>query len=355
MKSGQQRRNAMTTTTALPAQTEIKDQAARLLSQLAGYVGHRTIEVGLRHGLVAELAQHPEGVTPEELAAHTSLDAFYVGVWCQSAYAAEVLEQGDGRYRLAPHMATLLLDVDSPAHMGGAFAVLSQPEVFDNFSASLPTGERTWWDQTSTEWIAGVAGTGRAFYNRLIPGGLERVPGLVESLTAGARVLETACGAGVGLVKLAIRYPAGTYVGVDGDAYSLELAAERLAANGLSEEVRLLHSPLEDIDFDGEFDVVINNISMHECRDIDKVVANTYRALRPGGVFVVSDFPFPDTAEGLQTLPGRFMSGIQFFEALIDDQLLPVRAYLELLDRHGFRDVDTASITPVHAVTFGRK
>lgn len=128
-----------------------------------------------------------------------------------------------------------------------------------------------------------------------------------------------------------------------------------LRADDLAGLVQLVCSPLEGIDFDREFDVVINNISMHECRDIEKVAANTYRALKPGGVFVISDFPFPDTAEGLQTLPGRFMSGIQFFEALIDDQLLPVRAYLELLERHGFRDVVTVSITPVHAVTFGRK
>jgi SAM-dependent methyltransferase len=345
----------MTTMTATATRPELKEQGARLLGQLAGYVGHRTIEVGLRHGLMAELAQHPDGITPEALASQTSLDPFYVGVWCQSAFAAEVLEKSDGRYLLAPHMATLLLEIDSPAYMGGAFVVLSQPEVFDNFSANLPTGEHIWWDQTSNEWIAGVVGTGRAFYNRLIPGGLERVPGLVETLTAGARVLETACGAGVGLAKLATRYPAGSYVGVDGDAYSLELAADHLRAAELAGQVQLVCSPLEGIDFDSEFDVVINNISMHECRDIEKVAAHTYRALKPGGVFVISDFPFPDTAEGLQTLPGRFMSGIQFFEALIDDQLLPVRAYLELLERHGFRDVVTVSITPVHAVTFGRR
>ncbi len=30
------------------------------------------------------------------------------------------------------------------------------------------------------------------------------------------------------------------------------------------------------------------------------------------------------------------MSGIQFFEALIGDQLLPTQAFVELLRRHGF-------------------
>jgi SAM-dependent methyltransferase len=343
------------TTVDTATRPELKDQAGKLLGNLAGYVGHRTIEIGLRFGLVAELAQNPDGLTAETLGSQTSLDQFYVGVWCQSAFAAEILDESNGRYRLAPHIATLLLDLDSPAYMGGTFVVLTQPEIFDKYAERLSTGEHIWWDQTSPDWIAGVSSTGRAFYNRLIPAGLQKVPGLVDTLANGARVLETACGAGVGLVQLATRYPDSSFVGIDGDAYSLELAADKLRAAGLTDRVGLVHSPMEDLSSDGEFDVVVNNISMHECRDIDKVVANTYRALRPGGVFVISDFPFPDTAAGLQTPAGRFMSGIQFFEALIDDQLLPVRAYLELLPRHGFRDVDTAAITPIHAVTYGRR
>jgi SAM-dependent methyltransferase len=343
------------TSTALRAQPEIKDQAGQLLGQVAGYVGHRTIEMGLRLGVFAELARHPDGLTADALAEATSLDAFYLKVWCRAAFGAQALERDGDAYRLAPHMATLLLDVNSPAYVGGVFTVLSQPEVFDTFADKLPTGEHIWWDDTSPEWIAGVSGTGRPFYTRLIPGGLAQVPGLTDSLAAGARVLETACGAGVGLARLADTYPTCTLVGMDGDAYSLELAEKRLTDGGIADRVELVHSPLENLDRQDEFDAVINNISMHECRDIDRVTTSTFRALKPGGWFVISDFPFPDTADGLRTVPGRVMSGIQFFEGLIDDQLLPVAAYLDLLARHGFTDIATVGLTPVHAVTFGRR
>ena len=61
------------------------------------------------------------------------------------------------------------------------------------------------------------------------------------------------------------------------------------------------------------------------------------------------------TSKGLQSVPGRVMSGIQFFEARIGDQLLPVADYLDLLNRHGFREVDYFDITPVLAVTHGRR
>ena len=104
-----------------------------------------------------------------------------------------------------------------------------------------------------------------------------------------------------------------------------------------------------------EFDLVISNISMHECRDLDRVTEHIKRALRPDGTVVISDFAFPDTDDGLRTVPGRIMSGIQFFEAGIDDQLLPPSAYVELLGRHGFRDIGTFALAPIHAVVHAQR
>jgi SAM-dependent methyltransferase len=128
-----------------------------------------------------------------------------------------------------------------------------------------------------------------------------------------------------------------------------------VAAAGIADRVELICSALEDFTLDRPATVVINNISMHECRDIDRATENIARVLEPGGWFVTSDFPFPDTDEGLRTLPGRIMSGIQFFEAQIDDQLLPRTAYDDLLARHGFTDLGWAQLTPVHALTWGRR
>lgn len=341
------------------AEVTIKERGGALLAQAAGYIGLRTIEVGLKHGLIAKLAEHPEGLTVEQLAHDAGVDAFYAGVWARAAYGAEVIDtvvgDGDGTtYRLAEHVGTLLLDQDSPAYIGALFKLLDQPELFDRFSEVLTSGEHIWWDQTGPGWIDGVSGTGRAYYNRLIPGGLSQVPGVTARLEAGARVLELAAGVGVGLVKLATAYPNAEIVGMDGDAYSLELAAKRLGEAGLEGRVELIRSTLEDLDVEG-FDLAIINISMHEARDLDKVAENVRRALEPGGIFVISDFPFPEDHEALRTVPARLMLGVQFFEAMIDDQLLPTKAFVELLDKHGFTDVGTADLTPLHALTFGRR
>jgi ubiquinone/menaquinone biosynthesis C-methylase UbiE len=294
-------------------------------------------------------------VTGEDLAQSLGLDHFYVSVWCRSALAAGVVERvGDG-YRLGDHMETLLLDTGSPAYVGGVFLVCEAPEMFGRFEANLASGNRMWWDETSPEWIAGVAGTGTPFYTRLVPGGLAQVPGLSERLAAGCRVVDTACGAGAGVVRLARTYPECEIVGVDGDQHSIDAARARVEAAGLTDRVRLVCSGLEDMALDDPATVVINNISMHECRDIDRVTQNVRAALEPGGWFVISDFPFPDTDDGLRTAPGRIMCGIQFFEAQIDDQLLPRAAYDELLARHGFVEVGSVTVTPMHAITYGRR
>jgi SAM-dependent methyltransferase len=337
-----------------PGGPALSDQAALLMSQVAGYVSHRTIEIGLRSGLIRAVAARP-GATPDELAETLDYDEFYVAVWCRTAFAGGVLDRSGAGYRLAAHLDTLLLDDTSPAYLGGVFPLFLQPEMFDRFGASLATGERMWWNDASPEWIDGVSATGRPFYNRLVPGGLDQVPGLGERLRRGCRVADTACGAGVGLLKLAAAYPSCQLVGVDGDPQSIRRARAAVAGAGLTDCVELLVSPLEELRLDEPADVVINNISMHECRDIDQVTRAVMAALTPGGWFVISDFPFPDTDEGLRSVPGRVMSGIQFFEAQIDDQLLPRAAYTELLTRHGFTDIGSIDLTPTHALTFGRR
>ncbi len=337
-----------------------QQQGGRLLGQVAGYVAHRTIALGLRRGLIRALADAPQGLSPTALAARLALDAGYVAVWCRAALAAGVCDAVSPAVdpvetvRLAPHVAGLLLDEEHPAFLGGVFAVLEQPEVFDEFERSLADGRRIWWSDCRPAWIDGVAGTGQPFYTRLIPDGLARIPGLTERLAAGGTVLDSSCGSGAGLVRLATHLPQCRIVGVDGDAFSIGRAADRVRRAGLSDRCELIESPLEELRLDAPVAAVINNISMHECRDIDAATDRLVATLEPGGYLVISDFPFPDTVDGLRSAPGQVMSGIQFFEARIDDQLLPRTAYPALLARHGLTDIGQFDLAPVHTVTHGR-
>lgn len=335
---------------------ELKEQAGKLLSHVAGYVGLRTIEIGLQHGLFKEIAKHPQGINARDLAERTKMDPFYIQVWTQSAFASQALELTENEsYALAPHMDKLLLDEDFPGYMGAMFKMMLQPELFDLFSENLKSGRRTWWNELSLDFIQAVSNTGRSFYIRLIPGGISKIPGLNEKLKEGVRVLELCSGAGRGLIRMANEYPNCSFVGLDGDALSNKLTKKRLEEVGIQDKVSLIHSTLEDISLIEEFDVIFINISMHECRDIEKVTQNVYHALKPKGHFVISDFPFPESINECRTVPARIMCGIQLFEALLDDQLLPTKAFIDLLNKHEFKNVNAFEITPVHAVTYGMK
>jgi hypothetical protein len=96
----------------------IAETAPVLLTLVAGYVGHRTVAMGLRQGLLQSLADRP-GCSAEQLAARLHLDPFYVGVWCRAALAAGILDRSGDGYRLVRHMDTLLLDSAAPTTSAG--------------------------------------------------------------------------------------------------------------------------------------------------------------------------------------------------------------------------------------------
>ena len=154
---------------------------------------------------------------------------------------------------------------------------------------------------------------------------------------------------------MAGQYPNIALTGLDGDAYSITLAEATVAAAGHGDRVRFVKSTLEDFSEAEKYDLIFINISWHEARDIDLAAKNVRNALKPGGYFVISDFPFPADKEGLRTIPARVMSGIQYFEAQIGDQLVSTETFVQLLIDHGFEDVDSFIISPVHNVIYGKK
>jgi SAM-dependent methyltransferase len=333
----------------------VQEQSAKLLGPITGTATTWALELGLRLGLFDELAARPAGATVDELAGALGLDRRYTHVIARSAYAAEVLDLVDGRYRLADHMATLLLDEDHPAFLGGAVRVLvALRETFLDLRDLARTGGTEWWSDFDPEWIDAVGLHCQTYYRRILGAVLPQLPELAATFERGARYLDLACGTCRGPAKILEAYPATSVTAVDADAYTLEVAEREMKERGLGDRFRFVHSYLEDLDLDGGHDVAVINVSLHEARDIEAVVARAKDALDPGGTFLVSEFPFPAHEEECRTVPGRLMCGVQFFEAHIGCQLLPTQRFVDLLEGAGFHDVGAIDVTPTHVVVHGR-
>lgn len=110
---------------------------------------------------------------------------------------------------------------------------------------------------------------------------------LVEKLelVPGMKILDLCCGQGRHLLELTRR--GYDVVGVDLSAYMLSKCRE--AAESIGIGVNLIQSDMRDIDFDSEFDAVINMFTSFGYLESDeedqKVLNAVSRSLKPGGVF----------------------------------------------------------------------
>jgi SAM-dependent methyltransferase len=335
---------------------EITEQASKITSAMSGLASTWALDLGLRTGVLAHLRDAGPS-TAGEVAQALALDPLYAGVLLRAAFAAEALERdAENRYALGEHMATLLLDPDAPGYLGGAIRTfVALRETFLDLRRFTATGEREWWGDFDPEWIDAVGENGQTYYRRLINTVIPQLPALQPALERGARYLDLACGVCRGPAKIARAYPNVRITGVDADAYTLEVAEREIKEAGLADRFRFQQAFLEDLAFDGEFDLALINISLHEARDIEAAVARTHAALAPGGVFVISEFPFPENEDDCRSVPGRLMCGVQFFEAHIGCQLLPSRRYVELLEGAGFVGVAVVPVTPMHVVIHGTR
>lgn len=334
---------------------EIAEQAAKVLGALAGATTTWGLDLGLRLGVFDEINRRGEA-SAEEVAAALGLDPLYTKVVLRAAYAAEVLDIEGGRYRLAEHMGTLLLDPDAPAYLSGAVRTLvALRETFLDLREFGRTGQREWWGDFDPEWIDAVGENGQTYYRRILNVVVQQLPAVKAKLEAGARYLDLACGVCRGPAKVAEAYPDTRVTAVDCDAYSLEQAEREMKERGIGDRFTFVESFLESMDLEGGHDLAIINISLHEARDIVRAVERAHAALDPDGVFLVSEFPFPEREEDTRTVPGKLMCGVQFFEAHIGCQLLPTSRFVELLQGAGFRDVGAIDVTPTQVVVHGTK
>ncbi|MFN8635168.1 MAG: arsenite methyltransferase [Chloroflexota bacterium] len=159
-------------------------------------------------------------------------------------------------------------------------------------------------------------------------------PTALAELSEGETVLDLGSGGGIDVLLSARR------VGPTGFAYGLDMTDEMLAlarknaAEQHATNVEFLKGHIEEIPLpDNRVDVVISNCVINLSADKGRVIRETFRVLKPGGRFAVSDV----VAQG--AIPSDLRADMEAWVGCVAGAL-EEGEYRQLLAEAGFGDVD---------------
>jgi arsenite methyltransferase len=158
-------------------------------------------------------------------------------------------------------------------------------------------------------------------------------PTALAHLNPGDVVLDLGSGGGIDVLLSAKRVgPAGKAYGLDMTDEMLQLARRNQQKAGVG-NVEFLKGQIENVPLpDASVDVIISNCVINLSQDKDRVLAEAFRVLKPGGRFAVSDMVFQGD---MSQIPQSVRDGVEEWAGCVAGAL-EAQDYLAKLRRAGF-------------------
>lgn len=274
-------------TTQLIDTARVEAFAERLFGVYTDSMLTLMIDIGHRTGLFAAAAQGP--ATSAELSERAGLHERYVREWLGAMTTGEIItyDPVTSTFTLPPEHAACLAG-DGSANLAPMSVITGHlANHLDGVIHAFREGGGVPYEAFRPRFTEVMDNLSRGFFDgQLLAGVLPLTGDLPDRLAEGIRVADIGCGTGHAINLLAARYPASEFVGYDLGADAIAAAsaeAERMGLPNARFEVR------DVVDLPGDLDAIFAFDAIHDQADPAGVLRATYRALRPGGVFVMFD------------------------------------------------------------------
>jgi len=248
------------------------------------------LSIGHQTKLFDTLAELPPA-TSAQIADAAGLNERYVREWLGGVVADRIVEYDPAAqtYSLPKHRAAVLTRAAGPDNLSRVaqfIPLLSEVEqkiigCFHN-GGGLPYSDYPRFHKLMAE------ESGEVFDAALVDVILPLVEGLPDRLKAGVDVADIGCGSGHAINVMARAFPASRFTGIDFSDEGLGVGraeAERLALTNAT----FVAQDVAEIDVTDAYDVITVFDAIHDQAQPARVLQNIYRALRPGGVFLMVD------------------------------------------------------------------
>jgi arsenite methyltransferase len=159
-------------------------------------------------------------------------------------------------------------------------------------------------------------------------------PTAIDALRPGETVVDLGSGAGMDAFLAARQVgPSGHVIGVDMTDAMLDKARENAKKVDLEDSVEFRKGHIEDLPIEDEsVDAIISNCVINLSPEKERVYAEAYRVLKPGGRLMISDIVLE------RPLPEAVINSIDAYLGCVGGASLRAN-YLETIAKAGFREV----------------
>ena len=277
-------------TTLEPNTDTTEEFAERMIGAIDSASLAILLSIGHQTKLFDTLAGLP-AATSAQIAEAAGLNERYVREWLGGVATCRVVDYDPAAqtYTLPPHRAAVLTRAAGPdnlARVAQFIPLLGEVEqkVIGCFSAG---GGLAYSDYPRFHKLMAEE-SGEVFDAALVDAILPMAEGLPDRLRAGVDVADIGCGSGHAINVMAQAFPASRFTGIDFSDEGLAAGAAEARSMGL-ENATFAKADVAKLDATETYDVITVFDAIHDQAEPAQVLQNIYRALRPGGVFLMVD------------------------------------------------------------------